>query len=60
MACVIVGVSFDGLDEFGWVGGLDRWEIEGDVCVVGVRHMWVVLVLGCVGGKRSLCLCAFV
>ncbi len=31
-----VCVSFGGLSEFNWVFGLDRWEIEGGVCVVGV------------------------
>ncbi len=36
MACVSGCVSFGGLGEFDWVFGLDRWEIEGGVCVVGV------------------------
>ena len=31
-----VCVSFGGLSEFDWVFGLDRWEIEGGVCIVGV------------------------
>jgi hypothetical protein len=36
VVCVSVCVSFGGLSEFDWVLGLDRWEIEGGVCVVGV------------------------
>ncbi len=31
-----VCASFGGLSEFDWVFGLDRWAIEGGVCVVGV------------------------
>ncbi len=54
---VSVCVSFGGLGEFDWVFWLDRGDIEGGVRDVVVGHMWVVLVLGCVGGKKSLSLC---
>ncbi len=57
---VSVCVSFGGLGEFEWVFWLDRGDIEGGVRDVVMGHMWVVLVLGCVGGGRSLCPCAFV
>ncbi len=57
--CVSVCVSFGGLGAFDWVFCLDRGDIESGVCVVVVGHMWVVLVLGCVGGERILCPCAF-
>ena len=36
VACVSVCVSFGGLCEFDWVFGLDRWDIEGVVWIVGV------------------------
>ena len=60
VAFVSVCVSFGGLSEFDWVLSLDRWDIEGGVRVVVAGHMWVVLWLGCAGGKRRLCPCAFV
>jgi len=55
-----VCVSFGGLREFDWVFGLDRWDTGvGGVCVVVAGHIWVILVLGGVGGRRSLCPCVF-
>ena len=36
VACVSVCGSVGGLCDFDWVFGLDRWDIEGVVCVVGV------------------------
>ena len=36
VACVIVCVSFGGVCEFDWVFGLDRWDSEGVVWVIGV------------------------
>ena len=52
VACVIVCVSLGRLWECDWVFGLDRWDIEGVVCVVGVGHVLLVWVLGC--GVASL------
>ena len=34
--CVSVCVSIGSLWEFDWVFGLDRWDIEGVVWIVGV------------------------
>ncbi len=36
VACVSVCVSFGSLGELDWVVYLDRWDIEGGVCVVGL------------------------
>jgi hypothetical protein len=51
LAFMLVGIG-------GWLSGAERgWVL---LVVLGMGLFWVVLVLGGVGGKRSLCPCAFV